>query len=219
MQIDYYHFDTLPSTNSFVKENLPLFPPDRFSVVTTDRQTHGRGRRDRGWTSEPGNLFMTLAFYTHEKQLGSFGIQLALACCELLKAYDPKIKWPNHILIHGKKVAGILGETVFENEGTWVILGIGVNLNQMVKVENAVSLSELTKKRTDLKEFTESLAESFPASLDLLPKYAVHKKGDLLKMDTGGGTVEGTFLRFGAEGELILDVRGKEIALFSGEIL
>lgn len=209
MQIDYYHFDTLPSTNTFVKENLALFSPDHLSVVTADVQTKGRGRRERTWKSEPGNLFMTLAFYTDIKEKGSLGIQLAIACCEVLKEHDPKIKWPNDILIQGKKIAGILGET----DGNWVILGIGVNLN--AKVEGAISLYELTGKKTPLKEFTEELAERFPGDLELLSRYSMHKVGDLLKMNN----VEGTFLGFGKSGEIRLLVQGVERSLFSGEIV
>ena len=214
MRVDYYQFDELSSTNTFAKENLFLFSPENLSVITADRQTHGRGRRERSWISASGNLFMTLVFQTVNPL--STPMQLALACCQVLKEFNPKIKWPNDILIEGKKVSGILGERVDD----WMILGIGVNLNGEVDLPDALSLHALGK-RVNVKEFAQDLVEAFHQKPDFrhIESYSVHRKGDLLTMKTEQDEIRGYFQGFGPLGELKLEVEGKELHLFSGEIV
>jgi BirA family biotin operon repressor/biotin-[acetyl-CoA-carboxylase] ligase len=182
--------------------------------ITARKQTQGRGRRERSWLSEEGNLFMSLVFKTIDP--ASYPMRLAIACCELLKSYNPQIKWPNDILIAGKKVAGILGERVDE----WMILGIGVNLNAKVSLPTAISLVEL-KATIDLKEFAQDLAEGFNEKVDLnrLNQYSIHKVGDLLTMKIEKERIDGTFLGFGDLGEIRLLVEGVERKFFSGEIV
>jgi BirA family transcriptional regulator, biotin operon repressor / biotin---[acetyl-CoA-carboxylase] ligase len=99
--------------------------------VTAGRQSAGRGRRGRTWTSEPGNLFASLLLTEpappeHWSEL-SFVAALAIhdAIADVVPAARPllAIKWPNDLLLDGAKFAGILAE----GEGTTVVVGIGVN--------------------------------------------------------------------------------------------
>ena len=101
--------------------------------ITAERQTAGRGRRGRNWTSEPGNLYASLLL-THPAQAehwAELSFVAALAAHDAVVAVAPSlkpalaIKWPNDLLLSDKKFAGILIEG--ENHADAVVVGIGVN--------------------------------------------------------------------------------------------
>ena len=106
------------------------------TVVLADSQTGGKGRRGRLWSSPAGvNLYCSVilrpAIMPHEAPQLTFLSAVAVArAIELTTRLTPEIKWPNDLLISGKKVAGLLNEMSAETDGiNFVILGIGVNLN------------------------------------------------------------------------------------------
>lgn len=103
--------------------------------VVARRQSAGRGRRGRAWSSETGNLAAT--FLTVLRRPPAEAAQLtfvaALAAADLLDAYAPPalvaIKWPNDVMLDGRKASGILLESgPHANGGLWLAAGIGVNL-------------------------------------------------------------------------------------------
>lgn len=106
------------------------------SVVLADSQSGGKGRRGRVWSSPAGvNLYCSVvlrpAIMPHEAPQLTFLSAVAVArAIEQSTDLTPEIKWPNDLLISGKKVAGLLNEMSAETDGiNFVILGIGVNLN------------------------------------------------------------------------------------------
>lgn len=127
------HFEDLDSTNLEARRRAeagqigPLW-------IRADRQTQGRGRRGREWTSEPGNLFCT-GLYPHFgdlRQAAQMSFVAALALYNTVETYLPShiisLKWPNDVLISGKKTAGILLESGQSNDTPWIAVGIGLNL-------------------------------------------------------------------------------------------
>lgn len=113
----------------------PDAPPAFWT--TADEQTAGRGRLGRRWTSEPGNLYATLALRDpapapHLPTL-SLAAAVAVRRAVLDAAGDPalaaalRLKWPNDVLLHGAKVAGILLEAFDVGGVRWVAIGCGVN--------------------------------------------------------------------------------------------
>ncbi|MGD9608103.1 MAG: biotin--[acetyl-CoA-carboxylase] ligase [Desulfovibrionaceae bacterium] len=101
---------------------LPLFAS---VVAVTQRQ--GRGQMRRAWSSPPGNLYAALAWPTHPGDLGAMAPVLVGAClAEGLAAlgYPSLVKWPNDLLLHGAKVAGIL----LEERAGRTLAGIGINV-------------------------------------------------------------------------------------------
>ena len=109
------------------------------TVVVADSQTGGKGRRGRIWSSPAGvNLYCSVVLrpsvMPHEAPQLTFISAVAVArAIELTTKLTPEIKWPNDLLISGKKVAGLLNEMSAETDGiNFVILGIGVNLNMTV---------------------------------------------------------------------------------------
>ncbi|MDR3579309.1 MAG: biotin--[acetyl-CoA-carboxylase] ligase [Oryzomonas sp.] len=106
------------------------------AVVTADEQNKGKGRLGRTWSSPPGaNLYCSVILRPKIKPLEApqltFLSAVAVArAIEQVTGLKPEIKWPNDVLIGGKKVAGLLNEMSAETDGiNFVILGIGVNLN------------------------------------------------------------------------------------------
>ena len=120
-------------------------------VFVADMQTEGRGRYERQWFSPGGqNLYMTFVLKPHvsssELPQLTFPISLALLEACQLEVDDLQLKWPNDLMLHSKKVAGIL----LELEKGYVIAGIGLNINQkefpLQLQKIATSLSEATGK-------------------------------------------------------------------------
>lgn len=106
------------------------------TVVLADFQTGGKGRRGRVWSSPAGvNIYCSVVLrptiMPHEAPQLTFLSAVAVArAIEQTTRLAPEIKWPNDLLISGKKVAGLLNEMSAETDGiNFVILGIGVNLN------------------------------------------------------------------------------------------
>lgn len=105
--------------------------------IAARRQTAGRGRRGRKWESESGNLASTLLLLTRKSpaEAAQLTFVAALAVGDLLDRYVPPalvtIKWPNDVLLDGRKTSGVLIESgPAPSGGLWLAVGIGVNLRQ-----------------------------------------------------------------------------------------
>jgi BirA family biotin operon repressor/biotin-[acetyl-CoA-carboxylase] ligase len=98
------------------------------------RQTAGRGRRGRAWTSGEGNLAATLLMTTERPpaEAAQASFVAALAAGDLADACvgpgAARLKWPNDVLVHGRKAAGILLEAGPRPDGLWLAIGVGANL-------------------------------------------------------------------------------------------
>ena len=110
--------------------------PDR-SVVVADSQASGRGRRGRTWHDEPGaSLLVSIVLRPtlEPARLPTLSLTAAIAVAEALEGatgLTPRLKWPNDVLVDGRKIAGILLETRLGATGPAVVaLGIGVTLRQ-----------------------------------------------------------------------------------------
>jgi len=127
-------YDELDSTNAEARrraeagEGGPVW-------ITAAVQTAGRGRRGRAWSTERGNLAATLLMTTDAPPVEAAQVSFvaALAAADLAEAcLGPEVarlKWPNDVLVHGKKAVGILVESGPRPDGRlWLAVGIGVNL-------------------------------------------------------------------------------------------
>ncbi len=108
------------------------------TLVVADMQTAGRGRRGRGWDGYAGkNIYMSLLLRPDcpPDKASALTLVMALSVAEAVKEFLPNaacvIKWPNDIVINGKKVCGILTEMSAEPDCIhYVVIGIGINVNQ-----------------------------------------------------------------------------------------
>ncbi len=125
--------ETVDSTNEHLKRHAEL--SDEGTVVIADRQTEGRGRRGRTWIDHPGKSLL-FSFLLHPKadqaQLLLNMMWPAVAVAEALAEFgtDTFVKWPNDLLIGGRKVGGVLAETIISGDSARMVIGIGLNLNQ-----------------------------------------------------------------------------------------
>ncbi len=176
--VDHLHFETIGSTNTWAKLNANTFNPDKITCITADVQTAGRGRFNRVWISPKSKNILVTFFFTLPKQspiLSHVGQILGLSCAAILErqGFSPMIKWPNDILLEGKKVAGILAETVTLDHSMGVVVGIGVNVNMEKEPLDAIdqpatSLAVLTGRTFSVQELLEHLVHQFTADLAIL---------------------------------------------------
>lgn len=162
-------YDELDSTNAEARrraeagEGGPVW-------ITAARQTAGRGRRGRAWASPAGNLAATLLFSIDKSpaEAAQVSFLAALAACDLadtcLGQGIARVKWPNDVLLHGRKAVGVLVESGQRPNGPlWLAMGVGINLAQAPQdVERpAAAFSEFTGKAPEPLEALEVLATSF----------------------------------------------------------
>ncbi len=130
----HHRFDSISSTNDWAKEHLATFSRERVTIVSAESQTSGRGQYGCLWLSPPQkNLYSSFCFFIEESQKDALSLThvMAIAVSRLLEeeGIAPQIKWPNDVLVHGKKIAGILCETVAVGDQVGVIIGLGLNIN------------------------------------------------------------------------------------------
>lgn len=128
-------YQEVDSTNNVLKKLATENAPEG-TVVISDVQRAGRGRRGRVWISGPGlGIWMSVLFRPniHPSQVQILTLASSVAVVRALRPLNIEglgIKWPNDILINGKKVCGILTELSAEAEKVeWVVVGIGLNVN------------------------------------------------------------------------------------------
>ncbi len=120
-------------------------------VFVAEAQTAGRGTHGRRWFSPKGGLYMTVVLRPGEG-IGLLPVLAGVVVAETIEVFaglETKLKWPNDILIRGRKVGGVIAESVWSRgEARFTLLGIGVNVNNPLPAD----LSEATVLSTELGE-------------------------------------------------------------------
>ena len=133
MKINLIKYKKVKSTNDtalkLIKKNIT-----NPTLVTTEKQTNGRGTVGKKWVSQKGNLFISLFFKFDQKKINfkQFAILNAFLLRKVLSKIIPKkikIKWPNDLVVDQRKFCGILQEVIRFNDFDYLIVGIGLNTN------------------------------------------------------------------------------------------
>lgn len=159
------------STNSYAIELLSKERPEEGCVVITDYQTQGKGTDTNTWESEKGkNLTFSLILYPKLAADQQFLLNkaISLGIYDFLVKEIPglkiSIKWPNDLYIEDKKICGILIQnSVIGNKLQYMVVGIGLNVNQTLFISNApnpVSLKMITGLDYNLDEILQGLLHS-----------------------------------------------------------
>lgn len=129
------YFDEIDSTNDYCKTQT------QDMIVVATRQTAGRGTKGRSFISQDGGVYLSVVkFNVALKSSQAFKIMLntAVAVCKTLEDFllAPVIKWPNDVLVNGKKISGTLIENTFCGSViSRSIVGVGVNVNNVLTAE------------------------------------------------------------------------------------
>jgi BirA family transcriptional regulator, biotin operon repressor / biotin---[acetyl-CoA-carboxylase] ligase len=237
-------FPQLGSTNAHLMELAAQGEPEG-TVVTTDEQTAGRGRFGRTWEAPPGRGLLFSLLLRPKGGLPDASRLSLIAALAVRHAIEPAtglsatLKWPNDVLLNGKKVCGLLGETTTSTGSGGVpalILGIGLNVNQVPEDFPQEFRSQATSLRIEthkehsrtllLRKFLEdfeglyALSEQrgFPHFLDEI-RQASAILGKRITVQAGFQAVEGTAYDLDEEGRLLLRLdSGSLTILASGEV-
>jgi BirA family transcriptional regulator, biotin operon repressor / biotin---[acetyl-CoA-carboxylase] ligase len=132
------NYETLESTSDLCVTLARAGEPDGLAVLAR-RQTKGRGSRGRNWESPAGNLYLSVLLRPagNAVEAGRWALLAGVALAEALehRLRDPstiRLKWPNDVLLAGRKLAGILIDSEIDAEGRleWLVIGLGANLVQ-----------------------------------------------------------------------------------------
>lgn len=153
MQLKRLEFDEIDSTNLYLKEHYKELPD--WTVVSANYQSQGRGRFNRTFEVEKGLGSICSILLKEDFALNNFellSILTGVAVAKTLEEYrlEPMIKWPNDVLLNGKKVSGILLEGVSIDKMEALIVGVGINVNQTSfdsELSNAISMQIASNKR------------------------------------------------------------------------
>lgn len=216
-----------------------------MSVLIADRQTAGRGRGDHAWLDAPGaSLAMSVLLRPGDRGVGRevwSGLSL-VAGVAVVRALDSlvvglELKWPNDVLVEGRKVAGILCEA----SASAVVVGIGVNVAQQEEqlaaaglVDRATSLLLKGSPTIDTDEIAARIVGSLETSYGrwadaagdlsasgVLAEYRSRCStiGSPIRLERiGAGTVEGVCTGVDESGRILVQTEGDEYAFDSGEV-
>lgn len=151
--------EKVDSTNNYLKQLIRRERIDEGVTIVADFQTHGRGQRGNGWSSEKGkNLLFSLLLYPRDMLANEQFILSRIASLAVKRVLDRftddiRIKWPNDIYWKDKKIAGMLIENdLMGKEIKHSVIGIGINVNQQQfppELPNPVSLWQITASEHD----------------------------------------------------------------------
>ena len=165
-------YDEVGSTNDVLLELISEGAASDGTVVVSDSQTAGRGRLGRKWVSPAGRNLYLSALFCPEISPQESSVFTFLASCALVEVFsgygiDATIKWPNDILVDGKKISGVLTELgTSDGAVDYLVIGIGVNLNlpeefihrEMEDIsEKTISLSMLLREDVSREKFCAEL--------------------------------------------------------------
>lgn len=174
------------STQLLAKKYLLKNKISQPTVIVSKIQSQGYGRYGRKWYSPEGGLWCSLVFKVNlsMKNIHFITIISALAVTKTIEEefkLPAKIKWPNDIIIENKKVCGILSELVNTSNKNYIVVGIGMNINNRIPPEireEAVSIHEFKKDKIDINELLQKLLKNFSKYYLL----AQSRKHDLFKL-------------------------------------
>lgn len=214
--MEYIFLDNVSSTQDYIKEKL--INNEINTAVLTISQEMGRGRRDREWKSPSGGLWFSFdcPFFS---ELITIKIGVAVReACEDVYGVKVLLKWPNDLIVDGKKVGGILCEKL----GDRVVIGIGINTNLTnVDVENSISFFYKTKKIIDNKELMKKIIDKFLSLKDeeVVCKFRENMAFIGEKKFISALNKNAKIIGISDEGHLIIEDNGTRKNIFVGEIL
>jgi len=223
--VGIYVYDEVTSTNDIIKEGD--YKP--FDVVIAKKQTKGRGRGGNTFVSESGGLYMSMLVPSGDNA----DYITPLAGCAVARVLidfglEPKIKWVNDVFVGGKKICGILAEKIERDGIAYIVLGIGLNVNNVNFGEFSHIATSMKNEKATVYKNSEVAAALIDALAVLLKKgikreiidfYREHSCVIGKRITVSGRTEEVTAEGIDADGRLIIRTdRGESKTISSGSI-
>jgi BirA family biotin operon repressor/biotin-[acetyl-CoA-carboxylase] ligase len=236
---NFIYTEEIESTNSFLLDKTNKFSTDG-TVLLAEKQSKGHGRNNKVWYSTRGYNLTFSILLTNKKYLSkslnilNFAASLAVANAnENIYQLKTELKWPNDVLVNGKKMAGILMESV--SHGSKVerlVIGVGINVNQILFQGNynitptsmKLELNETIERERVLAEYLNNFEETlskFEASPgDVLKdwKSKCGLLGEKVSVTDGEKVKYGIFDDIDDEGFMLLKNKGKIEKIIFGDI-
>ena len=221
------------STQEIARDHALTGAPSGL-VIVAEAQTDGRGRHSRRWHSPIGGLYMTVVLRSIVN-VHLLPLLAGVAVAEVLEAFvgiEAELKWPNDILVGGKKIGGIIAESGWSGgEPKFALLGIGVNANNPLPEDlpEATTLAREIGVELDLEPLLQTLLgrlghhlqrlEADPSTVLESWRRKARTLGRRVEvMDASGEIVEGLAVDVDPEGALILETEGGRRRILSGSL-
>jgi BirA family biotin operon repressor/biotin-[acetyl-CoA-carboxylase] ligase len=232
-------FDSLDSTNACAK-TLADAGLEEGTVVLADYQSAGRGRQGRSWLSEPAmNILLSIILRPSisKEQASVLTFYAAVSVARVLEHMNVgpvECKWPNDVLLNGKKCSGILLENSFQQDRlVYSVIGIGINVNQ-IQFENGISTHATSLAREsgltyDRKDIIQILLRETDRLLPSLSKRHINMIvdewkqrctmfGKTVTLSQGEETISGIAIRLESDGGLVLDTPAGQSTYYAGDV-
>jgi BirA family biotin operon repressor/biotin-[acetyl-CoA-carboxylase] ligase len=231
-----YAFDSIDSTQSYAKSIITSLDKNA-TLIFAESQTRGKGRFNRQWESEAGkNLTFSLVVKTRMPQV-RMGI-VPLCTSELVARavaatahVTVQTKWPNDLFLGGKKFCGILIETVTKQDALYLVVGIGVNVNQQAFPDdlNATSLFLETGRTINRKELLRNIVNKLQWLCHVPPQSEIDAMlrkwkercimfGKNAVIESGTETFSGLVKNLGSDGALIVKIGETDRKFYAGDV-
>lgn len=176
------------------------------ALLVAGQQTAGRGRGSRSWHSPAGGLYASLLHVRPLQNLPTLPLEIAVMVAEFLRqtfSLDARIKWPNDILVNGRKIAGILIEARTHEGNAYTVIGIGINVARVTGdlSTTATSIEECRRgPMQDLDNVTVAFVEALDQAMaeanrdDAVGRWnalTAHRAGDPIAFRIGSDQVRG----------------------------
>jgi BirA family biotin operon repressor/biotin-[acetyl-CoA-carboxylase] ligase len=230
--------ESLPSTSDLLLRLAAAGEREGLAVLAR-RQTAGRGRDGRGWQSPPGNLYLSLLLRPDApaREAPAWSLLAAVALAEALEEGLPdtaalRLKWPNDVMLRGRKLAGVLCESAARDDGRldWLVVGLGANLAVAPPLPDrpTACLAELAAPPAPEKAacrilhaveaWRERLRADGPGSLIAAWQSRGPEPDAPLTLRTGAGETTGRYRGLDRDGALLLETEGRIRRFATGEL-
>ena len=240
-----YYFEEIDSTQNFA-QNIAADKKENGTIIIAEKQTSGRGRLDRKWTSPKGGIWFSLIIHPKFDVSSSTLIPIlsAVALSKSIKSVldiETEVKWPNDITMNGKKVAGVLVDASFQtNSIDYLILGIGINFDidakklekRLTKTPNFYGIDSLREKedKTPPKKLLKEFLLQFEKNLFQLDKGEKSKIikewtkraagiGEKITINTSNGKISGISQGIDNDGALKIKTRNEIKKIYVGDVV
>ena len=206
------------------------------AMIIAEEQFAGMGRNSRSWSSPAGKgIYATTLLTRPTAELPLVPLTVANIVATYLRdvfSIDARIKWPNDILVDGRKIAGILIEARIQDDRTFLVIGVGINVDPIRDEArpNAIAIREVSKRAFGgiaqaIEAFIEHVDERVSRPFDreaVLAEWralSVHKSGDRIASVVGERTITGTWVGIDDQGRALVRDGGELMTISAGDIV